>query len=92
MGLYKQKYDEHVMMVMMTVTVKMIIMCITKSRIMISVWDDVRCRYQAKKPRDDEDRARRLQTNGPTDRQTNGPTDQRTNGQTNQLIGMQRRI
>ena len=66
------------MMVMMTVTVKMIIMCITKSRIMISVWDDVRCRYQAKKPRDDEDRARRLQTNGPTDQQTNGPTDRQT--------------
>ena len=73
-----------VMIMTMMMMMMIMIMCISTSMIMISVWDDVRCRYQAKKPRDDEDRARRLQTNGPTDR--------RTNGQTNRLIEMRGRI
>ena len=48
------------------------------SKITILSEGNNRLTYETKKTRNDEDLARRLRTDGPTDRRTNGPTDQQT--------------
>ena len=68
----------------MMMTVIEIVMMMTEKKLMITSTITIlsegnnRLTYETKKTRNDEDLARRLRTNGPTDQRTNGPTDRQT--------------